>query len=62
MTEENLKGLDINDLFDLMTKTVNELLTMSKNKENNLAINSKHKEVELIQKIILHKRGEFPAG
>ena len=62
MTEETLNGLDINDLFDLMVKSVNELLTMSKNRENKLAIHTKQKEVELIQRVFMIRRGEFPAG
>ena len=62
MTEETLNGLDINDLFDLMVKSVHELLTMSKNRENKLAIHTKQKEVELIQRVFLIRRGEFPGG
>jgi len=58
MTEESLIALGLNDLLDVMIKSVNELLVMNRIPQNKLAVKSKQKEVELIQKVILAKRAE----
>ena len=55
MTEESLNKLPIDDLFDLLVKSVNELLVLHKNQDQ-LKMISKQKEVELIQKVILAKK------
>ena len=62
MTEESLQALPINDLFDLMVKSMNELLAMNKIPHDKLSIKAKQKEVELLQKVIVAKRAEFPPG
>ena len=62
MTEESLIALGINDLLDVMVKSVTELLGIDKTPQNKLAIKSKQKEVELIQKIIWAKKAEFSNG
>jgi hypothetical protein len=56
MTEESLMALDINDLLDVMVKSVNELLIIDKIPQNKSAIKSKQKELELIQKVIWEKK------
>ena len=56
MTEESLMVLDINDLLDVMVKSVNELLIIDKTPQNKSAIKSKQKELELIQKVIWEKK------
>ena len=62
MTEESLIALDINDLLDVMVKSVTGLLGIGKIPQNKLAIKSKQKEVELIQKVILARRAELSHG
>lgn len=61
MTEENLNKMSINDLFDLMVKSVNELLDMHKYHEHVFRTEIKRKEIELIQRVIVAKRAaEIP--
>jgi hypothetical protein len=59
MIEAYLSSLQIKDLIDLMAKRNEELLELNKFSPNKLAVESKHTEVELIQKIIAAKRSEF---
>jgi hypothetical protein len=60
MTEEYLNKLPIDDLFDLLVKSVNELLELHKNQDQ-LNMILKQKEVELIQSVIVAKRAaEIP--
>lgn len=60
MDENSMNKMSINDLFDLMVKNVNELLDMHKNHEDLKILDDKRKEVELLQRIIVAKRAEFP--
>ena len=61
MNEEALNKMSINDLFDLMVKSVNELLDMHKNHENVFVTELKRKEIELLQRVIVAKRAaEMP--
>ena len=62
MNEEELHTLHVNDLFDLMVKSLTELSAMHKIRPDKLAIMSKQKYLELIQRIIVAKRSEFPPG
>ena len=56
MNEEALNKMSINDLFDLMVKSVNELLDMHKSHENVFVTELKRKEIELLQRVIVAKR------
>jgi len=58
MTAESLNKMPINDLFDLMVKSVNELLDMHKSNELVTKVDAKRKEVEMIQIVIVTKRAE----
>jgi len=58
MDEKSLKKLPINDLINLMVKSVNELLELHKT-QNQQEMVSKSKEVQLLQKLIAVKRAEF---
>ena len=61
MSEEFLKQLPVKDLFELMTLTIDELLSMHKEGDSTKEIMGKQKEVELLQKIIVAKRAnEIP--
>jgi hypothetical protein len=60
MTQESLHELHINDLLDLMVKSVNELLVLDRVPENKLTIKAKMNEVELIQKVIALRRAQLP--
>jgi hypothetical protein len=62
MSENDLNRLHINDLLDVMVKSMNELLAINKAPQNNLSIKLKQKEVELIQKVIVTKRAELQSG
>ena len=57
MTEESLSKLPIDDLFDLLVKSVNDLLELHKNQDQ-LNMILKQKEVELIQRVIVAKRAD----
>ena len=58
VSENNLKYMAIDDLIDLMVKSINERLVWQKmkDKEN---VTFKTQEIKLIQKIIEHKRNEL---
>ena len=56
MTEESLQELHLNDLLDLMVKSMNELLVLNKNPQDKIIIKKKMNEVELIQKVIVNRR------
>lgn len=56
MSEEFLKQLPVKDLFELMTLTIDELMSMHKEGDGTKEIMEKQKEVELLQKIIVAKR------
>jgi len=56
MTEESLQALHMNELLDIMVKSVNELLVLNKNPHDKISIKTKMNEVELIQKAIAFKR------
>lgn len=61
MNEDSLNNMRLNDLFDLIVKTVNELLNMHKNHEHVSRLDDKQQEAEILQKVILVKRvKEFP--
>ena len=60
MTEESLSSISLNDLFDLMVKTMNELLAIEKVPQNREAINDKQKEVELLQRVIVARKSALP--
>ena len=61
MNEDSLNNMRLSDLFDLMVKTVNELLDMHKNHEHVSRLDDKRQEVEILQKVILARRAkEFP--
>ena len=58
MSEEFLKQLPVKDLFELMTLTIDELMSMHKEGDGTKEIMEKQKEVELLQKIIVAKRAD----
>ena len=58
MSEENLKYIPVTDLIDLMVISVNELIVLHK-KHDYLNMDSKNKEVQLIQKVIAFKRAQI---
>ena len=60
MTEESLHALPLDELLALMVKSVNELLELYKHPQYKFASKSKMTEVELIQKVIVSKKAEFP--
>ena len=60
MTEESLHALPLDELLALMVKSVNELLELNKHPQYKFASKSKMTEVELIQKVIVSKKAEFP--
>jgi hypothetical protein len=56
MSEEFLKQLPVKELFDLMLKTMDELISMHKEGESESAITEKRYEVETLQRVIVAKR------
>ena len=58
MTEESLHDLNMNDLIDLMVKSVNELLVLNRQPHDKAAIKRKMDEVERIQKEIGDRRAQ----
>jgi hypothetical protein len=58
VSENDLKYMAIDDLIDLMVKSINERLVWQKmkDKEN---MTFKTQEIKLIQKIIAYKRNEL---
>ena len=58
MSENDLKYMPLDDLIDLMVKSINERLVWQhmKNIEN---MTFKTQEIKLIQKIIIYKRNEL---
>jgi len=59
MTEESLTILSVDELLDVMVKSVNELLAINKVPQNKSDIKQKQKEVELIQRVIAEKKAYF---
>lgn len=59
MTEDSLKQLNLDDLIQLMMKNIHELQAMHKANKQQLGINEKRKQVELLHKIIAEKKGEI---
>ena len=62
MTEDDLKNMSIDSLFDLMTKWTMDVSDMYKRKEGIAAIRDKEKELMLIQRIIVAKKSASSAG
>ena len=62
ITEEELNGLNVDDLFSLLTENLSELFVMEHSKKDRLAIHTKQKEVELIQRVLIIRRSGFPPG
>jgi hypothetical protein len=66
MTEDTLKDLPLDTLFDLEVQNKNELLEIMekrlKYEEDEIAIGIKKKKVELLRKVIVAKRAEFSPG
>jgi hypothetical protein len=61
MNEDALNNMRLNELFDLLVKSVNELLDMHKNHEHVSRLDDKRQEIEILQKVILAKRAKkFP--
>lgn len=56
MTEAFLDKMSISELFDLMVKLANELLDMHKQHEDANVLDSKRKEIEMVQNVIANKR------
>jgi len=56
MTEDGLKNMSIDTLFDLMTKWTMDISAMYKRKEGIDTIRVMEKELMLIQKIIVAKK------
>jgi hypothetical protein len=61
MTEDALKKLSIDALFDMLMKSTKELVDMI-HKEGKIKLEAKKKEVQLIQKAIIAKRTENNIG
>jgi len=55
MTEETLKDLNTDGLFDLMIVSVQELLE-AMDKKDEIGVRVKKKQVELLQRVIVAKR------
>ena len=55
MTEETLKDLNTDGLFDLMIVSVKELLK-AMDKKDKIGVRVKKKQVELLQRVIVAKR------
>ena len=64
--ENALKHLPVNVLFDLSVRSINELKEAidkkDKTKDEEIAIKCKKGQVELINRVLIAKRAEFPPG
>ncbi len=58
MTEGDLHKLPINELFDLMTKSTQELIDFISIK-NEIEHEAKKEELQLIERIIVERRARF---
>ena len=58
MTEETLKHVNIDGLFDLMLLGIEELLEAMKKKDP-VGIRVKKKQVELLQRVIVTRKAEL---
>ena len=61
MTEDDLKNMSIDSLFDLMTKWTMDISAMYRRKEGISAIRVMEEELMLIQRIIIAKKSESPS-
>ena len=61
MNAESLNTMHTNDLFDLLMQTMKELLAANEKKDG-VVMNAKKNQVELIQRVIIAKVAESPAG
>ena len=65
-TEDTFRNLPIGALLDLMEENMNELLktinTVEQKEENKKTVDLLKKEIELLKKVIVAKRAEFPPG
>jgi hypothetical protein len=57
MTEDSLYQITAGELFDLMAITADELLLLSNDHDGYL---EKKKEMEMIQRVMVDRRAEFP--
>ncbi len=57
MTEETLKHLAMDGLFDLMMLSVSELFE-AMDKKDEIGIKVKKKQLELLQRVIIAKKGK----
>ena len=55
MTEETIKDLPLDTLFDLMIQTFREFLDEEKSHQNVIVARDKKKDMELIQRVIIAK-------
>lgn len=66
MTEDTLKYLSLDAVSVLMQQSIKELKEAidkrDKNEEDETAIENKKKQIELIQRVLIAKRAEFPPG
>jgi len=64
--EDTFRNLPIGALLDLMEENMNELLktinTVEQKVENKKTVDLLKKEIELLKKVIVAKRAEFPPG
>lgn len=59
MTETDLHKLSLDELFDVLMKSTEELIYFNCT-EHELGYKEKKEEVQLIQRFIVAKRAEFP--
>lgn len=59
MSESDLYNLSIDELFDLLMKSTRELIDFNCERHE-VEYEEKKNEVQLIQRIIVKKRAEFP--
>jgi hypothetical protein len=59
--EDSLSKVHINVLFDMLVARTTEIMNLDK-KEDNIEFGIKKKEIELLQRIIITRRSEFPPG
>ena len=59
MTEDSLKCLSLDELYDLLVKTVNEYLTMHKTPHDSNSREIQKAELQLIQKAILERKNNL---
>jgi hypothetical protein len=59
--EDSLSKVHINVLFDMLVERTTEVMNLDK-KEDNIEFGIKRKEIELLQRIIIARRSEFPPG